>query len=96
MSGCAASHSKLLASHQHQIQQAKLLAVVDKSHAPIDKSHIQYPMAPAMLSSIDCTNHYNQRSAKKLLKQAIIIIAAITVSPIAKLPSVPKLPPVVK
>jgi hypothetical protein len=73
-----------------------LLAVVDKSHAPIDKSQVQHPTAPAMPSSIGCPNRYNQHSAKKLLNQAVIAVAAMAMSTITKLPPIPELPPVVK
>ncbi len=73
-----------------------MLAVVDKSRAPINKSHVQHPTAPETPFSIDCANRYNQRSAKKLLNQAVVTIAAITMSPITKLPLIPELPPVVE
>jgi hypothetical protein len=41
-----ASSGKLSASHQHQVQQARLLAVVDQSRVPINKSSDYDPTAP--------------------------------------------------
>ncbi len=51
------SHGKLSASHQRQVQHARLLAVVDQSRAPINQSSDYDPTAPAtpsarMMSSI--------------------------------------------
>jgi hypothetical protein len=46
-----ASSSKLSASHQHQVQRARLLAVVDQSRAPINKSSDYDPTAPATPSA---------------------------------------------
>jgi hypothetical protein len=46
-----ASSSKLLASHQRQVQQARLLAVVDQSCVPINKSSDYDPTAPATPSA---------------------------------------------
>jgi hypothetical protein len=42
-----ASSGKLSASHQHQMQQARLLAVVDQFRAPINKSSNYDPTAQA-------------------------------------------------
>jgi hypothetical protein len=46
-----ASSGKMLASHQCQVQQARLLAVVDQSCAPINKSSNYDPMAQATPSA---------------------------------------------
>ncbi len=46
-----ASRSKLLASHQSEVQQARLLAVVDQSGVPINKSSDYDPTALATLSA---------------------------------------------
>jgi hypothetical protein len=95
-SGGAASPGKLSASHQHQVQQARLLAVVDQSRAPIYKSHDPDPTAPATPSSIDRANPYNQCSAKNLLKQANVTAAARMVSPITELSPISNLLPLVE
>jgi hypothetical protein len=41
-----ASRGKLSASHQRQVQRARLLAVVDQSRAPINKASDYDPTAP--------------------------------------------------
>jgi hypothetical protein len=87
-SGCVASCSKLTGSHQRQLQQAKLLAVVDKSCALVDKSRVQNSTTPAMPSSVNCANQFNQCSAKKLLKQAVVPVATVSMTPIPKLPQI--------
>jgi hypothetical protein len=81
----AASHGKLSASHQRQVQQARLLAVVDQSHAPISKSSNLDPTALATPSSVDCVSRCNHRSAEKLLNQAKVTVAARTMSLITEL-----------
>jgi hypothetical protein len=81
----AADCSKMSGSCLHQLQQAKLLAAVDESCEPVDKSHAQNSTTPAMPSSVNCAICYNQRSAKKLLKQAVIPVATVTMTQITKL-----------
>jgi hypothetical protein len=46
-----ASSGKMLASHQHQVQQARLLDVVDQSREPINKSSNYDPTAQATPSA---------------------------------------------
>jgi hypothetical protein len=46
-----ASSDKMSASHQRQVQQARLLAAVDQSCAPINKSSNYDPMAQATPSA---------------------------------------------
>jgi hypothetical protein len=86
-SGRAASRGKLSLANQRQTQQARLLADMDKLRVPNIPSRIQHGLAPWTPSSINCTNRVNQRSAKKLLLQAIAIVTEKTVSPINKLGS---------
>jgi hypothetical protein len=95
-SGRAASCVKLLASHQCQVQQARLLAVVDQSHAPINKSRDPDPTALVTPSSVDHVNCYSQRCAKKLLKQVKVTVAVRMMSLITELSPIPKLPPLVE
>jgi hypothetical protein len=73
-SGRALSCSKLSGNRQRQIKRAQLLAVVEKSCAPVNNAHAQKSIAPATPSSIDWATGYIQcstASAKKLFKQAI-------------------------
>ena len=73
-----------------------MLTVVDQSRAPNDQSRVQHARDPATPSSVDYSNRYNQRSAEKLQLQAVVTITEITVSPINKLPLLPKLSPFVE
>ncbi len=59
------------------------MAVIENSHAPVNKSCVQKHMAPATPSSVDCAtpyNHCSTASAKKLLKQAIANVSTDTMA----------------
>ena len=87
---------KLALAHQRQHQRARLLAGVDASRAPIVPSRVHHGLAPLTPSSVDRANRANQRSAEKLLLQAVATAAEKTLSPINVIESSPALPPVVE
>jgi hypothetical protein len=94
--GRGAIRGKLALAHQRQTQRARLLAGVDASRAPSVPSHVHHGSAPSTPSSVDRVNRANQRSAEKLLLQAVVTAAEKTLSPIKELESPPALPPFVQ
>ena len=88
---------KLALAPQRQHQRARLLAGVDASRAPIVPSCVHHGSAPSTPLSVDCANRANQRSAEKLLLQAVATAAKKTLSPIKEIESPPPaLPPFVE
>ena len=87
---------KLALAHQQQHQRARLLAGVDALRAPIVPSRVHHGLAPLTPSFVDCANRANQRSAEKLLLQAVATAAEKTLSPINEIESPPALPPFVE
>jgi hypothetical protein len=69
---------------------------MDKLCAPHVPSCVQHDSAPLTPSSVDRANRINQRSAKKLLLQAMATVAEKTLLVINKLESLPALPPYVE
>jgi hypothetical protein len=59
-------------------------------------SHVHHGSAPSTPLSVICANRANQRSAKKLLLQAVAAAAEKTLSSINKIESPPTLPPFVE
>ena len=84
---------KLALASQRQHQRARLLAGVDASRAPIVPSCVHHGLAPSTPSSVDRASRANQRSAEKLLLQAVATAAEKTLSPINEIESPPALPP---
>ena len=87
---------KLALASQWQHQRARLLVDVDASRAPIVPSCVHHGSALSTPSSVDCANRANQRSAEKLLLQAVATAAEKTLSPINEIESPPALPPFVE
>ncbi len=88
--------SKLALAHQRQHQRARLLASVDASHAPIVPSRIHHGLGLLTPLSVDRANRANQRSAEKLLLQAMATAAKKILCPINEIESPPALPPFVE
>ena len=93
MSAQLQNPGKLALASQRQHQQARLLAGVDASRAPIVPSGVSHGLAPSTPSSVDRANRANQRSAEKLLLQVMTTAAEKTLSPINEIESPPALPP---